>query len=290
MNTFEKRAAVRNRLLRMQSVAHAPRDGRGIYLGDGLPYAPNEEIRSQDLIDMIDQIDSHDIEKIALAFRTHRLRKAGVDILSRKYGFTEFLDYFRKKNHSNDLPYHNEYHSYQMVLNCFEGAQYQNISNDHEIKILLIAALFHDFNHSGGKLSDADNIKIAITGLYTANDCYELLNADSLNQCIKCIQYTQYPYIDTVPDTTLQCIIRDADLMSVYEETDSILLSQMQGLYSEICIQKPELTFNDFIEGNDKFLQNVIWQTGWGFEKAHQLYFDNKREYLKLLLIANKPS
>lgn len=290
MNTFEKRAAVRNRLVRLQSVAHAPRDGLGIYLGDGLPYTVNAEIRSQDLIDLIDSVDFLEIEKIPPTFRTHILRETGVEILSRKYGFGEFLDYFRKNNLSNELPYHNEYHSYQMVLNCFEGAQYIGVSNKLEIKILLIAALFHDFNHSGGNLSDADNIKKAIAGLFTANDCYELLDADSLTKCIKCIEYTQYPYTSTATESTLQCIIRDADLMSVYEETDAILLSQFHGLYSEICIQKPDLTFNDFIEGNDKFLRSIVWQTAWGIEKAHQLYFDNSREYLKLLLITNKPT
>jgi hypothetical protein len=76
--------------------------------------------------------------------------------------------YFKKHNLSNSLPYHNEYHTECMVLNCLEGAYYEGVTGS-QLRSLLVAALFHDFNHTGGEMEDGYNIHLTVKGLEYAH-------------------------------------------------------------------------------------------------------------------------
>src|ERR1019366_5684420 len=90
------------------------------------------------------------------------------------------------------------------IENCYDGAQYYNLPKDTTRDILL-AALFHDFNHSGGKLPDNENIKNAVS-------CIQALLTNIHPLVIDCIECTEYPFVKE-PLTIEQRIIRDADLM-----------------------------------------------------------------------------
>src|ERR1017187_2297764 len=75
-----------------------------------------------------------------------------------------FFEFLSSLNCSNFLPYHNFYHASCMLLNCYEGACHEQLVGD-ELRGLCVGALFHDFNHSGGKLTDTRNVAIALEGL-----------------------------------------------------------------------------------------------------------------------------
>src|SRR5215469_62698 len=75
--------------------------------------------------------------------------------------------------HATNLvrPYHNLRHMLHVTWLCYQAAEfYRDRMTPRQIRNLLIAALFHDFDHPGhshpGEQDpDGINIKIAITGL-----------------------------------------------------------------------------------------------------------------------------
>jgi len=90
-----------------------------------------------------------------------------------------------------------------------------------------IAAIFHDFNHSGGKLKDNDNIMLALKGL--KEYLHEEDMMDRYEEIASIIEATEFPHKDIDLDI-LQMIIRDADTMgghswkrkSIYEYSNFI--------------------------------------------------------------------
>jgi hypothetical protein len=211
-----------------------------------------------------------------------------VPIILDLYRLTPFLEYFDQYNASKNLPYHNRYHSFKMVLNCYEGSYYENIQSYGARRGLLVAALFHDFNHTGGRLHDSENIKLAVNGLLSAHDFVTTehkLSSGELYVAKDCIEITQYPF-ENDPFVPTQMVIRDADLMQAYEEDDSRLLAQYVGLKEEIQISKKQ-TFSseEFADGMKSFLdEQVVWYTNWAQEKSKALNWDAKKERVYQLL------
>lgn len=108
-------------------------------------------------------------------------------------------------------PYHNFRHMCHVLWLCYNACSfYRDAMNPGEMRDLLIAALFHDFDHSGMMGNDDLNIERAVRGLRM-----HLLSIDQphLEQIISLIRATEYPY--TVPQEKLDLggkILRDADL------------------------------------------------------------------------------
>jgi hypothetical protein len=87
---------------------------------------------------------------------------------------------------------------------------YRDTLSQREMRNLLIAALFHDFDHTGKSGPDSVNIGRSIAGLVE-----HLLYEDeaSLLEIVKLIKATEYPYTFPAEKLTLSCqIIRDADM------------------------------------------------------------------------------
>ena len=126
------------------------------------------------------------------------------------------LKYHLDKNKSIDAPYHNLYHCLVVADNCLEGSSYYNLDTVNEIS-LIIAALFHDFNHSMGELKDSENIKNALESFevwYEENNSILNINKDIV---INAIKATEYPYVIDSKDLTIeQKIIRDSDLGQMF--------------------------------------------------------------------------
>ena len=95
------------------------------------------------------------------------LGEDGLSAIIERYNLEYFIEYFNSFNPSTDLPYHNKYHMHCMVLNCYEGAKFENL-DESTTKGLITGAIMHDFGHSGGQLSDAKNIFIALSCLRVA--------------------------------------------------------------------------------------------------------------------------
>ena len=122
--------------------------------------------------------------------------------------------FFRANNLYN--PYHNFRHMTHVLWLCYNACQYYALElSPRQMRTLLIAALFHDFDHTGrphrgDEDPDGINIEIATSGLrrYLASgDRVILPEIEAL------IEATHFPYkTDSQKLDLLGKIIRDADL------------------------------------------------------------------------------
>lgn len=221
---------------------------------------------------------SKDIE-IFIALKQYRLMDLNlksVNIIRDRLNLAHFFSFFENFNCASLKPYHNSYHAYCMVNNCYEGA-YHNGIRDVDAKPLIVAALFHDFNHSGGYEKDIDlnqggNISSALAGLEMAQK-YATAQGTGLTDgefyaAKEAIKVTQFPFLRR-PVTLNEKIIRDADLMQPYESDDIVLYKQFRGLITELIIDK-QVVISEFEFSTEmrKFLDDQKWFTKWAEDKA----------------------
>ena len=231
------------------------------------------------------------------AIKDHRLQALGdvaVKAIIDRLNLEPFLEFLSSFNEANQLPYHNYYHSTCVMLNCYEGAYYARLNlpplnpfnMDEELRGLCAGALLHNFNHSGGKLSDAVNVKRALAGLKAAQTYASSmllgLNANELAVATSVIKITQYPFVRE-PSTIPDYIIRDADQMQPYEESSEVLLRQYFGLKAESELQhQATSTLREFAASLRLLLDSEVqWHTEWAVNKAKARNW----EYLKSNLL-----
>jgi hypothetical protein len=219
-----------------------------------------------------------------------RLMNIGIDGLSNiisRFNLERFIEFYEHLNSSSNLPYHNRYHMHCMVLNCYEGLLFHDVS-DSEARGLLAGTIMHDFDHSGGKKSDSENVSLAITSLHAAHKYASAiglgLSSSELGIAVDAVKATEFPY--TFTDLSLtQKIIRDADLMQPYEEDGAVLLKQYRGLKKEVC---PTASIEDFANGVLDFLNGVRWHSMWGIEKAFNRDWESAKHRVHDLLLASE--
>lgn len=116
--------------------------------------------------------------------------------------------------HAQNLrhPYHNFRHMLHVLWLCYQAAIfYEGRLQRREVRNLLIAALFHDYDHSGQFGNDDLNIERALRGLrkhIQPEDTEDLASIEGI------IRRTEFPY--TIPSEHLRLpaqILRDADVM-----------------------------------------------------------------------------
>jgi len=172
---------------------------------------------------------------------------------------------------SNHLQYHSIDHLFSVFQMCFEIIHYNKVYDyDVNYKLeLYIAALFHDYAHSGGKLTDSENIINALDGVmlfHKANPEFDL------NIVIQIIKATEYPYTIDENDFTLfeQKIIRDADMCYLFQPLSIVKL--YSGLRSEFGTD-----YNTFLNNQFNFLNNVKFYTEY-----HNNLWENSVKELRL--------
>lgn len=173
----------------------------------------------------------------------------------------------KETNPAANLPYHNWYHTLCMALNCYNAADYYNLPLS-SMRAVCVAALWHDYQHSGGKHTDTVNVTRAIEqfknyhlSLYS---CGTRDHESDLTQVPDIIAVTEYPYV-RAPYGIEQKIIRDADLMQVCLPTWYEMC--IIGLGKEISIKLgKEVTEKEMVEGQISFLNNITLHTQWGRE------------------------
>jgi len=177
--------------------------------------------------------------------------------------------YITEVSSSNSLPYHNIKHVLDVFKNCYNLSFYEEVS-DKSVVELGLAALFHDFNHSGGQLADSQNIinaLLALDGFFITHPVYNKeVDKVSISNIIKA---TQYPYV--ISDDVLsieQKIIRDADLLQTFEEDWITMI--MFGLRKEMKKSMVEM-----IKIQVGFLENMKFYTKWANEKYEALKSKN---------------
>lgn len=202
------------------------------------------------------------------------MKKSIIDIISEYESLKKGLKYIIQHNVSNTAPYHNLNHMLTVTKYCYYALDYMKLLNEPYAEELLLAALFHDFNHSMGKNTDDMNIIAAKTGiekfLYENNMTYLKLNAihDIINA-------TQYPYIIKPNELNIhQAIIRDADLCQIleYDWIQHIIF----GLSIELALEVPKL-----IEGEVKFLESIKFITPYGKHIRKTKFKDKLKEFYK---------
>lgn len=155
-----------------------------------------------------------------------------------------------------NLPYHNFRHCTHVFYLCYEASRfYKDELSKRRIRNLLIAAKFHDFNHTGVVGDDALNIERSVAALRQHLDEYD---RDSLEDIVLLLQGSQYPYIlgdDKLPLEGL--ILRDADLMQAF--STAWIQQVVFGLAAEWGKTPIEV-----LALQQKFLGNIVFKTEWG--------------------------
>lgn len=142
-------------------------------------------------------------------------------------------------------PYHNNYHILTVFTNCYRASKKERLEKK-KTRLLLIAALFHDFNHSAGKFTDDVNVKNSISSFWK----YSVESEIDSEKIVEIIKATQYPYVISENELFLeQKIIRDCDLMQWYE--NNYLQQVFYGLSQEMNLnfKTSPMLYVKFIEG-----------------------------------------
>ncbi len=183
-------------------------------------------------------------------------------------------------------PYHNFRHMTHVTWQCNQACEFYDNEfqleklNRIEMRILLIAALFHDFNHSGMIGDDDLNIERSIRGLRKF-----ILPEDKeyLPQIITLIKATEYPYPKTMPSESLSLcgkILRDIDLGQVFSV--AWIQQVIFGLAAE-WNKKPI----EVLAIQEPFLRSLKFNTEWARQYFPQSEIEGKigeaRELLQLL-------
>ena len=186
----------------------------------------------------------------------------------------ESFKYVIKHNKSNINGYHNTHHLLNVFQFCCDAYEYLKLSKNDFIT-LGVAALFHDINHSGWKLSDFDNIMLSLEELKTFYDSYfDLFIKEqiSIEEIVNLISLTEFPH-KREPQSLLEKIIIDADMSSYYDSKWYFYI--IEGF----LVQELGKTHKEAIEQQIKFIENVKFHTDYGIKK----HSENKERILNEL-------
>ena len=169
----------------------------------------------------------------------------------------------------------NDYHNNEHMINVFNNSivLFNNYKDEYDLityhKLILgLAALFHDFNHSGGKLKDSENIELALVAL---EEFLVTIDKSDLYDDIKnIIIATEFPHLDIELDI-LQKIIRDADTMGGIIEGWESVVSNLASEYNKTLVE--------FIPTQIKFLDVVKFNTDY----CNELLKNNKEKIIEEL-------
>jgi hypothetical protein len=194
--------------------------------------------------------------------------------LMQRYSLEFAIDSMTCLNSSAFAPYHGAYHEAVVLVEAHKIGQRDHLSNT-SMRELLLAAAFHDHNHSMGLEVDSVNISRAVDFVQQMLEyqsryviAARTINIDNVTTLIRA---TQYPYVDLNYPLDLQesvDILRDADLMMPYLPDDQAI-AMFTGLKQEMeASGANKRTWLDFAEGVRKFYSNVSWHTSFGAERA----------------------
>jgi HD superfamily phosphodiesterase len=182
----------------------------------------------------------------------------GIEIIRYNPLLQKAFKYIIEKSNSNYLPYHNLNHLLTVLKYVDKIAHGEEVYYDKRLPLHL-AALFHDVNHSGGKLKDSENIENAVQAFeFFAHDYMNLADNDDVNiydEVFELIRVTEFPYVKANSALTpMEKIIRDADMMQAFES--NWINQTTLGLASE-----SNTPIKDFIPKQRHFLESISFLT-----------------------------
>ncbi|MBS0636175.1 MAG: hypothetical protein JSS12_01580 [Verrucomicrobia bacterium] len=172
-------------------------------------------------------------------------------------------------------PYHNFRHMMHVLWLAYDAAgYYKNRLTKKEIRNLLIAAMFHDFDHPGMIGYDDCNVEIAIRGL---KKWVAPIDLDQLDKIVTLIQKTEFPYKAEGSNLDLSTqILLDCDMSQSF--SSSWLQQVIFGLSQEMSVS-PIAVLKD----QEAFISNIQFHTEWAKQKF-DLQRVHKIEEAKALL------
>ncbi|HWP61302.1 MAG TPA: HD domain-containing protein [Candidatus Paceibacterota bacterium] len=153
-------------------------------------------------------------------------------------------------------PYHNFRHMFHVTWLCHEAClYYRDVLTPRQMRNLLVAALFHDYDHSGKTGPDQHNIDRAIAGLRTHHAPED---AEYLSEIEALIRATHFPYNIPVEELDL-CgkIIRDADMGQAFS------VAWIQQVVIGLGVEWGK-SVREVLDIQPKFLANLTFYTEWG--------------------------
>lgn len=181
------------------------------------------------------------------------------EIYVNKHGLSAAHAVLYLQNKSGKVPYHNTDHILTVTKWCGRLAGMHRVPIESE-KALILAAMFHDFNHSGGKEVDTVNVAEAVNQLrYFMSIHPNLLTPEEQELAVKCVECTVFPFT-VEPELEIQKIIRDADLLQSTEADFENILGER--LRAEIAVSRGErVSRKAFAKGQAAFLNSVTMYT-----------------------------
>jgi len=180
-----------------------------------------------------------------------------IEIIDKYELLSKALKYIILNSSSNYAPYHNLNHLLTVTKHVYYGLKTEGILDGKNGVLSLVAAMFHDFNHSEGKNKDDKNVADAKKGVREFAEKNHITNLD-LEFIDKMLDATQYPYVIENKDLNkYQAIIRDADIMQLFEY--NWLQQTILGLSKEL-----NLSVEEFLKGQKKFMDGVEFISDYG--------------------------
>lgn len=188
------------------------------------------------------------------------------------------LEFIINTSDSNFNPYHNLNHNLTVMYFSYQLGISENLSKQ-EMTELLLAAIFHDYNHSGGKEKDDYNIKEAKKGVVNFISKYDV-KIDK-NRIYRIIDATEFPYKIKDENLTLQQeIIRDADMLQLIE--DNRIQTNIIGLQTEL-----KRSYSEHLKLQKEFMENLKLRLK-ASKKLQDKFFPDIIEELNLLVKFDK--
>lgn len=185
----------------------------------------------------------------------------------------EALSFIINNSDSIYSPYHSLNHNLTITVFSYYIGKSEKLK-EKEMKELLIAAIFHDYNHTAGEQKDDVNIKNAKKGI---KQFVDKNNIDvDLDKVYEILDATEFPYkIDEDKLSTQQKIIRDADMTQLFEPTR--LQSNYLGLQKEMKID-----YKKQLDNQEKFYKVLKFRTKFAKElyKKYSKEINEELEYL----------
>lgn len=144
------------------------------------------------------------------------------------------IDYVQRNNPGRINPYHNTDHMFHVarLALLIYSRESKNGCLGSQLA-LFVAAMFHDYNHSAGILSDDENIEAAVkaaTWYLHVSNLKDLI--PTVEAAIRC---TRYPYIKE-PESLIEKCLRDADVLYPAAMRDADLV--MVALKNEMNVSR----------------------------------------------------
>ncbi|MFW6225637.1 MAG: hypothetical protein ACOC3V_01595 [bacterium] len=194
------------------------------------------------------------------------------DYLKKYELFSFAFKYIINNNIGAYNPYHSTFHLIDVFTKCMEISHVYKLP-EKDILELGLAALFHDFNHSGGRLKDYENIELALTAFnifYNDNiDKFNSLNKDNI---IELIKITEYPH-KRKPSNVKEMILIDSDMIQCYNK--NWFLNVITGF----LMKEIGMDIKDAINNQIKYIKGVNYYT----EYANSIHTKEKDKMLNNL-------